>query len=110
MADGHTETATSQDFEEKVYRAVRPVLVDFWAAWCEPCKQVSPILEEIAREYADKLSVVKVNVDENPDVAMDCQVRSIPTLALFVDGKLIRSLPGARPKENILGELANVLT
>jgi thioredoxin 1 len=102
-------TVTDTSFEADVLNAPKPVLVDFWAEWCGPCKIVAPILEDIAGEQVDKLTIAKLNVDENPAVAQRYGVMSIPTLVLFVDGAEKRRLVGAMPKRNILMELDEYL-
>jgi len=89
------------NFEEEVEKSDRPVLVDFWAPWCTPCKKVSPIMEEIAQER-DDIKVVKINVDEETELASKFQVFSIPTLVVVKDGKVTNTAVGARPKEQIL--------
>ena len=89
-------------FESEVLKASEPVVVDFWAEWCGPCKMIGPSLEELAGEYAGKVKIVKLNVDENPAVAGKLGIRSIPTLMLFKDGKVASQKVGAAPK----GELA----
>ncbi len=81
------------------------MLVDFWAEWCGPCKMVAPVLEEIARENAGKLEVVKLNIDENPGAARDYQIMSIPTMAVFSGGKIVKSIVGAKPKSALLKDL-----
>jgi thioredoxin 1 len=96
---------TDRDFETEVLQSDRPVLVDFWAEWCVPCHMVSPIVEQIARENADRLKAAKLNVDENPQAALRYNVRSIPTLILFKDGEERARVVGARGKEAILREL-----
>ena len=101
----NTKTVTDATFVAEVLQSDKPVLVDFWAEWCGPCRQVSPVLDEIAGEYADKITVVKLNVDENPGVARDYQVMSLPTMSVFKGGQRVKDIIGARPKAAILREL-----
>ena len=108
MATG-IETLSTATFDETLSSSDLPVLVDFWAEWCGPCKTIAPILEEIAEEQAGKLKVVKLNVDENPDVARRFDVMSIPTLILFQDGQPTKRMVGAKGKGQLLQELADVL-
>jgi thioredoxin len=98
------------EFEETVLQSDKPVLVDFWAEWCHPCHMVSPIVEEIARENPERLRVVKLNVDEDPDIAGKYGIRSIPTLLLFRGGEIQASVIGARGKDAILREIEPHLT
>ncbi len=94
-----------QDFQTQVLESDQPVLVDFWADWCVPCHMVSPVVEEIAREYSDRLKAVKVNVDDNPRASAQFGIRSIPTLILFKDGQEKARVIGARGKPAILREI-----
>ena len=101
----NTKTVTDATFAADVLQSDKPVLVDFWAEWCGPCKMVAPVLEEIAGENAEKLSVVKLNIDENPGAARDYAIMSIPTMAVFSGGQLVKSIVGAKPKAAILKDL-----
>jgi thioredoxin 1 len=101
----NTKTVTDATFASEVLQSGKPVLVDFWAEWCGPCKMVAPVLEEIAGEHAEKLSVVKLNIDENPGAARDYQILSIPTMAVFSGGQMVKSIVGAKPKAAILRDL-----
>jgi thioredoxin 1 len=105
----NTKTVTDATFAEEVLQADGPVLVDFWAEWCGPCKMVSPVLDEIAGEYPDKITVAKVNIDENPGIARDYQIMSIPTMSVFQKGQVVKSIVGARPKAAILKELSDYI-
>ena len=96
---------TAANFENELLRSDKPVLLDFYADWCGPCKMLSPVLSEIADEYADVLKVAKVNVDDEPELAMKFKVSSIPMLVLFKNGKIISTSVGYRPKDEILNEL-----
>ncbi|MBA2769821.1 MAG: thioredoxin [Sporichthyaceae bacterium] len=101
----NSKTVTDDSFATDVLQADKPVLVDFWAEWCGPCRQVSPILEEIAGEHADKISVVKLNVDENPRTAADYGVTSIPTMNVYQNGEVVKTIVGAKPKAMLLKDL-----
>ena len=104
-----TITLSETTFDEEINGASTPVLVDFWAEWCGPCKMIAPILDEIASEQEGRLTVAKLNVDDAPDVARRFGVMSIPTLILFNDGKPAKRVVGAKPKAALLGELAEYL-
>jgi thioredoxin 1 len=93
-----TKAVTDDSFKQDVLEASGPVLVDFWAEWCGPCRMVGPILDDIAREYDGKLTIAKVNIDENPMTPNEYAVRGIPTMLLFKDGKLLDTKVGALPK------------
>ena len=103
------QAVTDADFETNVLKADKPVLVDFWAEWCGPCRQVSPILEEIGKEHSDKLTVVKLNVDENPVTPAQYRVTGIPTMNVYHNGEVVKSIVGARPKSAILKELSEFI-
>lgn len=96
---------SDRDFQDQVLQADRAVLVDFWAEWCTPCHMVSPVVEQIARENGEHLKTVKVNIDDNPEIAMRYGILSIPTLVVFKDGQEKARVVGARGKEAILREI-----
>lgn len=100
---------TDQNFQAEVLESKTPVLVDFWAEWCTPCRIVSPIVDELATEYGDKLKVGKVNVDENGQVSQNFGVMSIPSLLVFKDGKVVKTMIGAQSKDNFKKEIDSVL-
>ena len=104
-----TKTVTDATFTADVLQSEKPVLVDFWAEWCGPCKMVAPVLEEIAAENEDKLTVVKVNIDENPEAARAYRVMSIPTMSVFKGGEVVKTIVGAKPKAALLRDLEGVL-
>ncbi len=104
-----TVTVSDASFADAVLTSTTPVLVDFWATWCGPCRMVAPVLEEIATEKAGSLTVAKVDVDANPGTARDYQVVSIPTLILFKDGQPVKRIVGAKSKPALLRELAEFL-
>jgi len=97
---------TADDFEKEVLQSDIPVLVDFWAAWCGPCRAVAPAVDAVASEYAGRAKVLKVNVDEEPEIAGRYGVQSIPTLAIFKEGKLVDQIVGAVPQNMIADKLA----
>jgi thioredoxin 1 len=106
---GKALEVTDSTFEHEVVQSKQPVLVDFWAAWCGPCRAVAPIVEELAGEYEGTLKVMKLDVDDNPRTAMAYGVQSIPTLLIFKDGKPAERIVGALPKRAIVDKLQSVL-
>ena len=105
-----TTTITDSTFDETVQGAAEPILVDFWAEWCGPCKAIAPILEELATENEGKLTIGKINIDEHPNAARRFDVMSIPTMILFKDGQPVKRLVGAKGKGQLLAEIDEYLS
>jgi thioredoxin 1 len=106
---GATRTVTDATFVSEVLQSDTPVLVDFWAEWCGPCLRVAPVIEELASELGDKVKIVKVDIDANPNTARDYAVLSVPTLTVFKGGRPVQSVAGARPKGDLLRLIETVL-
>src|ERR1700691_3770664 len=106
---GATRAVPAATFEDEVLKSSKPVVVDYWAEWCGPCRMVSPVLEEIASEHADKIDVVKLNIDENPTISQRYQIMAIPTMSVFQNGEVVKQIVGAKPKAALLRELADFI-
>lgn len=106
---GTTKAVTDATFVDEVLMSATPVLVDFWAEWCGPCLRVQPVLEEIAREMGDKVKIVKVDIDSNPNTARDYKIMSVPTLTVFKGGEPVQSVAGARPKGDLVRLIESAL-
>ena len=100
---------TDATFAEEVLNSKDTIMVDFWAPWCGPCKAVSPILDQIATEHADKIKIVKLNVDDNPQMAMKYQITSIPAMKVFRGGEVVKTVIGAKPKPALESDLAEFI-
>jgi len=106
---GELKKVTDASFEADVLKSEKLVLVDYWAEWCGPCRQVAPVLEAIAAEHGDKIEIVKLNVDENPEVTRKYGILNIPTLGVFQNGEVVKELVGARSKSRLLDDLADFI-
>src|SRR6478672_12927297 len=102
-------SVTDASFQDDVLQSDKPILVDFWAEWCGPCRAVGPILDQIADEHGDKIEIVKLNVDDNPQTAMKYQITSIPALKVYKGGEVVKTVIGAKPKPALEADLAEFL-
>ena len=100
---------SDQNFEEEILKSDKPVIIDFWAEWCAPCRQIAPILEDLANEYGDRVKIVRMDIDANPKTPGDYGIRAIPTILSFKDGKVVEQLQGARPKADFEAAIKKVL-
>jgi len=105
----NVKTTTDADFKETVLSSDKPVLVQFWADWCGPCKQLSPVLDKLAGEYSDKIDFVKINTDQNAETTRAYNVMSLPTMNVYKDGEVVKQIIGAKPKRALEKELAEFL-
>ena len=106
---GNVVEVSDAEFESSIIKNDKPALVDFWAEWCQPCKMLAPTVEEIAGEYVDKVTVAKVNVDDNPQTATKFGIRGIPTILLFKEGKVVQQMVGVKPKGDITIAIDEIL-
>ncbi len=104
-----TVKVTDASFADDVLLSEKPVIVDFWAEWCGPCRMVAPILEEISNKHGDKVTIAKLDIDANPEIAQQYQILSIPTMLVFQGGKPVKQIVGAKPKAALLAEFADIL-
>lgn len=104
-----TIKTTDATFTQDVLQSVKPVIVDFWAEWCTPCKMIAPVLEEIAEKNAGKVTIAKLDIDENPEISAKYQILSIPTMLVFKGGEVIKQVVGAKPKSALIAEFGEVL-
>lgn len=109
VSDVGLKKVSDADFEQQVLQSPKPVLVDFWAAWCQPCLMLAPLVDQVAQEYGENIAVAKLDVDANQKTAMTYGVQSIPTLILFKEGKEIKRLVGYMPKDRIAGEVMRAI-
>ncbi|WIE72164.1 thioredoxin [Curtobacterium sp. MCJR17_020] len=105
----NAKAVTDATFSDEVLKSDKTILVDFWAEWCGPCRAVSPILDQIAEEHAGKIEIVKLNVDDNPQAAMNYQITSIPAMKVFKGGEVVKTVIGAKPKPALEADLAEFL-
>ena len=106
---GAMKSVTNDSFDADVLKNGKPVVVDYWAEWCGPCRQVAPVLEAIAAEHGDKIDIVKLNVDENPEIARRYGILNIPTLGVFQNGQVVKEIVGARSKSRLLDDLSEFI-